>query len=146
MQVFAYPATLTPASAFAEGETGFVVTFAALPEAIAQGENEAEALAQAADALEEAIAARIKRGDDIPAATAGNGIMVPVPTQTALKAALYLALRGTRGSQSGLAARMVKDEKQVRRLLDPHHRSRPRSIERALQMLGKRVSVVVEDA
>ena len=122
-----------------------------MPEVIAQGESEAEALKQAADALEEAIAARLKQGDDIPEATPNGGIpngriMLPVPTLTALKAALYLTLRDTRGGQSGLAARMLKDEKQVRRLLDPHHRSRPSSIEHALQLLGKRVSIMVVDA
>jgi antitoxin HicB len=57
---FAYPVTLTP------DDTGFVVTFRDIPEAITQGETEIEALLEAADALEEAIAGRIRRGDPIP--------------------------------------------------------------------------------
>jgi antitoxin HicB len=145
MHSFTYPVTLTPAREFAKDETGFVVTFPDFPEAITQGKEEADALDQAADALEEAIAARMKHGEDIPLPTGRSGRLVPVPMQTALKAALYLTLRGERGRQSALADRIGKDEKEVRRLLDPHHRSRTRSVERALRALGKRVTVVLED-
>ena len=145
MPSFSYPVTLSPASQYARGETGFVVTFPDLPEAITQGKDEADALIQAADALEEAITSRMKRGEDIPFATHQTGRLVPVPTQTALKAALYLALRGERGSQSALAGRIGKDEKEVRRLLDPHHRSRSKNVEQALRALGKRVTIVIED-
>ena len=122
------------------------MTFPDFPEAITRGEDEADALNQATDALEEAIAARMKQGDEIPVASHQTAPMVPVPTQTALKAALYLALRGARGRQGALAGQLRKDEKEVRRLLDPHHRSRPKSVERALRALGKRVTVVLEDA
>src|SRR5215203_607121 len=87
---FAYPVTLTPD----ETDGGFVVTFQDVPEAITQGETVTEALAEAADALEEAIAGRIRRGDSIPdASLAADRPKVPVPAQTAAKAALYLALK-----------------------------------------------------
>jgi len=145
MRSFTYPVTLTPAEDFASGEAGFVVTFADFPEAITQGKDAADAFDQAADALEEAIAARMKQNDDIPPGGAGTGHQVPVPLQTALKVALYLTLRGERGRQSALAGRIGKDEKEVRRLLDPRHHSRPRSMERALRALGKRVTMVLED-
>lgn len=60
---FSYPAALTPD----QDDGGFVVTFRDLPEAITQGENTKDALAEAADALEEAIAGRVRRSDEIPA-------------------------------------------------------------------------------
>jgi antitoxin HicB len=56
-----------------------------------------------------------------------------------------LALREARVSQSALAARLGKDEKEVRRLLDPEHASRVSALELALRAIGKRVQVVVED-
>ena len=62
MDQFVYPATLTPDAQ----DGGFVVTFVDMPEAITQGDDVPEALHQAADCLEEAIAGRIRRRDDIP--------------------------------------------------------------------------------
>jgi antitoxin HicB len=59
----AYPVNLIPD----ETDGGFVVTFPDVPEAITQGNDVTDALAQAADALEEAIAGRIRRGDPIAA-------------------------------------------------------------------------------
>jgi antitoxin HicB len=68
-QELAYPVTLTPDTI----DGGFVVTFADIPEAITQGETMVEALTEAADALEEAIAGRIRRGDPIPEPSAAEG-------------------------------------------------------------------------
>jgi antitoxin HicB len=53
-----------------------------------------EALQQAADCLEEAVAGRIRRNEHIPAPSpvGSNQYVIPVPAQTAAKAALYLAL------------------------------------------------------
>lgn len=49
--MFIYPVILTPDAA----DGGFVVTFADIPEAITQGDTEAEALTRAKDALESAL-------------------------------------------------------------------------------------------
>jgi antitoxin HicB len=137
---FAYPVTLTPG----DEDGGFVVTFEDIPEAITQGETMAEALAQAADALEEAIAGRIRRGDPIPEpSSTPDRWRVPVPAQTAAKAALYLALQETGISKSELASRLGCDEKEVRRLLDPRHPSKLPRIQRALASLGKGLAVTL---
>lgn len=81
----AYPVTLTPD----ETDSGFVVTFDDIPEAITQGETVAEALAEATDALEEAIAGRIRRGDAIPEPSpAADRPLVSIPAQIAAKAFL----------------------------------------------------------
>jgi antitoxin HicB len=58
MRDFSYPVILTAD----ETDGGFVVSFPDLPEAITQGEDAGDALTQAADALEEAVAGRIRRG------------------------------------------------------------------------------------
>jgi antitoxin HicB len=139
---FTYPVTLMPD----EADGGFVVTFKDLPEAITQGETMAEALAEAADALEEAVAGRIRRGDPIPdPSPTGDRPTVPVPAQTAAKAALYLALRETGISKAELAVRLGCDEKEVRRLLDPRHPSKLPRIQKALAALGKGLSVRLVD-
>lgn len=140
---FAYPVNLTPD----ETDGGFVVTFADVPEAITQGSDFTDALGQAADALEEAIAGRIRRGDSIPEPSkAGpDQPVVLVPALTAAKAALYLALREAGISKSELAARLGCDEKEVRRLLDPRHLSKLPRIQKALAALGKRIAVSLMD-
>ncbi|HEX3526116.1 MAG TPA: type II toxin-antitoxin system HicB family antitoxin [Thermoanaerobaculia bacterium] len=138
----AYPVTLTPD----EIDGGFVVTFQDVPEAITQGEDLAGSLGQASDALEEAIAGRIRRGDPIPEPSeAAAQLIVPVPALTAAKAALYLALRDSGITKSELAARLRCDEKEVRRLLDPTHHSKLSRIQEALAVLGKRLAVRVID-
>jgi antitoxin HicB len=136
---FAYPVTLTPD----ETDGGFVIAFPDVPEAITQGDDTADALIQAADALEEAIAGRIRRGDPIPEPSAAgpDQPVVPVPALTAAKAALYLALREAGISKSELAARLGCDEKEVRRLLDPKHLSKLPRIQKALTVLGKGLTV-----
>lgn len=144
MQRFIYPVTLTPD----DENGGFVVKFIDLPEAITQGENVDDALLEAADCLEEAIANRIVMGLPIPdasQATSGQ-YSVPLPAQMAAKAALYLAIQETGISKVELAKRLGCDEKEVRRLLDPHHSSKIPRIELALHVVGKKLIVGVETA
>lgn len=138
---FAYPAFLS------REPDGFVVTFRDVPEAITQGDDVAGALAEAADALEEAVAGRIRRGDVIPEPSRPRGgeHLVPVPAQTAAKAALYLALAEAGITKAQLAARLGCDEREVRRLLDPRHASKLPRIQRALATLGKRLALRLED-
>ncbi|MHB1871783.1 MAG: type II toxin-antitoxin system HicB family antitoxin [Steroidobacteraceae bacterium] len=138
---FTYAVKLT-----AEKEAGgYVVTCRDLPEAITQGETVDDALAEAADALEEAIAARIDDGEVIPApSSAKRGErMVSVPPSMALKAAVYLAVQQAGISNSELARRMKLDEKEARRILDPHHPTKLPRIEEALSVLGRHVELVL---
>ena len=138
---FAYPATIE------HDEAGFyLVIFPDLPEAATNGLSEDEALAEAEDALEEAIAGRINRGEPIPHPShAGTGqIIVPIPAQMAIKTALYMAVKEQRIRNSELARRLGADEKEIRRLLDPHHRSKLPRLEAALAVLGKKLVIGIE--
>ena len=141
MDQFVYPATLTPEVQ----DGGFVVTFVDVPEAITQGDGVPEALHQAADCLEEAIAGRIRRRADIPepSPVQAGQYAVAVPAQTATKAALYVALRQRQLTQVELAARLQCDEKEVRRLLDPRHASKLSRLEAALALLGQQIVIGV---
>jgi antitoxin HicB len=130
MRDFSYPVVLTAD----EVNGGFVVSFPDLVEAITLGDDIGDAPAQVADALEEAVTGRIRRGDE-----------VPVPAQTTAKAALYLALREAGLSKKQLAKRLRCDEKEVRRLLDPHSSSKLPRLQAALGVLGKRLALRVEN-
>ena len=131
---FSYPATLTPD----DEAGGFVVTFVDLPEAITQGDDVPDALAQAADALEEAVAGRIRRGEPIPLLSPASPAHHPVavPAQTAAKAALYLAMTEAGIDEAQLAVRLACDEKEIHRLLDPRQAAPLSRIDRALAVLA----------
>lgn len=139
---FTYPVTLTPD----EADGGFTVTFRDLPEAITQGDTHLDALNEAADCLEEAIAGRIDDGEPIPRPSAAEEgeCWMAVPTQMAFKAALYQAMQEQGETKVGLARLIGVDEKVARRLLDPHHRTKLPAMEKALAVLGKRVELRVE--
>ena len=87
---FTYPARLR------SDPTGeLIVSFRDLPECLTSGATEAEALAEAADALEEAIAGRIDDAERIPVPSARRSgeHLVAVPAATAAKAGDIHALR-----------------------------------------------------
>lgn len=125
-----------------------LVRFPDLPEALTEGRDEHDAMQQAADCLEEAIAGRIRRGDVIPRPSRGRRgcRTVPVPAPMAAKAALYLALREAGLTRLELAARLGCNEKEVRRLLDPRHPSKLPRLQKALEQLGKRLVVEMRAA
>ena len=141
MRQFTYPMKLTRD----RNDGGFVVTCRDVPEAITQGETLDEAMLEAADCLEEAIAARIDDGRDIPMPTevVRGEKLVSVPPSMALKAAVYLAVREAGLSNSELARRMQLDEKEARRILDPHHPTKIARIEAALSVLGRHVQLAL---
>jgi antitoxin HicB len=143
MHRFTYPVVLTPD----EVDGGFVVTFPGLPEAITQGDSVEECLEEAEGALEAAVASRIMDGEDIPMPSERQEgqTLVTLPGTMALKAALYLAMKERGTSKTALARTLQVDEKQVRRMLDPHYGTKLPKLERALKALGKKVEVHVHD-
>jgi antitoxin HicB len=134
MRTFLYPALLTPDTEHG----GFVVTFSDVPETVTQGDDIPEALDQAADCLEEAIAGRIRRREPIPEASAvmPEQYAISLPVSTAAKAALYLALQHAKISQNEFAKRLHCDEQEVPRLLDPRRSANLSRLESALKALG----------
>ena len=140
-ETFAYPASVV------RDEAGFyLVTFPDFPEAATDAESREAALEEASDALEEAIAGRMNRGDDIPhpSARKARQALVPVPAQMAVKAALYIAVKEAGIRNTELAKRLDADEKEIRRLLDPHHRSKLPRLEAALDAMGKKLVIGIE--
>ncbi len=133
---FSFPVTLTTD----EVDGGFTVTFRDLPEAITQGENIEDALNEAADCLEEAIANRVIRRLPTPSPSEPdeNEYLVTTPLQTSFKASIWLAMQEKNINQTQLAKTLNVDEKEVRRILDPSHNTKLETLERSLLALGKR--------
>ena len=139
---FAYPANLRRSAG------AFVVSFRDLPEALTQGDDLSDALLQAADCLDEAVANRVTHGLDIPAPSAARRgeRLVPLPTQSAAQAAPELAMRDAGISKSELARRLGCDEKEARRLLDPRHPSKIERLEAALHAVGAALQIGLRKA
>ena len=133
---YAYPAVLE-----AQPEGGFTVTFEGLPGAT-QGETEAEALREAEDLLAAALSFCIDEGRPLPrpAPAKGRPVIVVGPLAAA-KFALHEAMLERGVSNVELAECLGLDEKAVRRLRDPLHRSHIGAVEAALRALGRRLLV-----
>ena len=137
---YGFPARLEP-----DEEGRLVVHFPDLPEALTDGADKAEALAEAADCLSEALAGRINRGEDIPPPSRlrrGLHWVAPDPTM-ALKAVLYSALRARKMSVADLAHRLGIDDRKAARLVDPRASGRLSSLESALSSLGYSIAIEV---
>ncbi len=139
--VFAWPAS------FEYDEDGrVVVSFPDLPEALTDGADRAEALSNATDCLDEAIAGRLAAGEAVPTPSRKRRLVpVPLPVLTAAKFALHRTMADAGITNTRLAVTLGVDEKEVRRMLDPRHATRIDRIELALARLGRALQVSVVD-
>jgi antitoxin HicB len=136
---YAYPYTAT-----SQPDGGFSVVFPDLPEAISQGDTQEEVQAMAEDALVTALSFYTDAGEQLPRPSPARGRpMASVPALVAAKLALHDAMIKAGVSNVLLAHRLGVDEKVVRRLRDPLHRSHLDSVEAALRVFGKRLFLEV---
>jgi antitoxin HicB len=139
---YAYPFDMEP-----QPEGGFTVTFPDVPEAITEGDTVGEARERAEDALVTALGFYTDDGKKLPEPSAAEGRPVAVvPPLVAAKLALHDAMLAAGLSNVELARRMDLDEKAVRRLRDPLHRSHIEKVAAALRLLGKRLNVDAVEA
>jgi antitoxin HicB len=139
---YSYPARLEP-----DEEGRLVVHFPNLPEALTDGADGAEALAEASDCLSAALAARIVNNEEIPPPSRprpGQYLVSPDAT-IALKAALYRALRARKMTVADLARRRDIDDRRAARLTDPRAASTLTSLDTALSTLGYSIAIEVHE-
>ena len=118
-----------------------------VPGAITFGEDRAEALARAADAIETVLLGYMADRRDIPMPRAGRrGPFVTLPALMEAKLALYSEMRAAKVGKAELARRLNWHLPQVDRLLDLRHASRLDQLEAAFRTLGKQISVEVSTA
>ncbi len=122
----------------------FFVAVPAFPEVTTYGEDQQSACKNALSAIEEAIAARISDGDDIPRPLdeiAGKGWFVELSLLIFFKVALYMISRDQGISRAEIARRMGVHREQVDRIFRLDHNSRMDQIEAAFKAIGVPVSV-----
>ena len=127
-----------------EDDGTMMATSPDFPELTTFGDDRDEAIVRAVGALEEAIAARIHDGRDIPPPSGGN-TCATLPTLTAVKVILYRGMREQGIGKAELARRLGWHLPQVDRVLDVQHRSRLDRMEAALRAIGRRLEVIVRD-
>ena len=139
---FVYPASICR---FSNDE--YVVSFRDVPWCHTSGADLTEALAEAEDALEEAIAAYINQGEPIPRPSEllDGEFLVSVPVDTAAKAALAMAIHDSGMTRLALAQRLGVHDKMVGRMLDTRCVSSVNEINGALRVLGRRAVLEVQE-
>ena len=135
---FTYPAKIE------KDEAGFfLVTFPDIPFAATDGKTMAEAMEEARDCLEEAIAVSIADSLDFPfpSSVLKGHHAIPLTARMSAKAALYIAVCESGIRKSELARKLGVDEKEIRRMLSPRHQTKLPRIEQALSALSYQLSV-----
>lgn len=131
-------------------EEGEIHAYSAdLPEAIAGGMTEEEALDEMRHALTAAVRGRMKDGMDLspPSGQEGAGFhAVALPAQLAAKATVYVTWKDANISKVELAGRLHRDEKDVRRILDPDHGTKLEQMDEAVRAMGGQLVIGYETA
>lgn len=131
-----------------EPEGGFLVTFPDVPEAITQGDDRADALESASEALGLALRGYLAMGKALPRPKAKGAqlVAVPVSADDALKLAVIEAFQSSGISKAELARRLGKAETEAHRIINPDHSTKLGALQEALRVLGKQVIVSIKDA
>jgi len=144
MKAYAYRAEFEPGVR----RGNIVVTFPDVPEAVTQGRGEADARTMAEEALGLVLLSYLHRGKPLPKPrTRGRGFIdIAVAPDVAAKLAVLESFAAAGITKTELARRLGKDEKEVRRILDPKHSTKLLALTAALRALGKRLVVGVMEA
>jgi antitoxin HicB len=129
-----YPVKLTP------DDNGTLLVIAPdLPEVSTFGEDTADALVRAADAIATALQGRISTRQRIPVPSPPRRgqRLVRLPVIVAAKLELHRAIMETKTRKSDLARKLGVPAAQVDRLLDLDHKSQLDQIEAAARAIGR---------
>ena len=136
--MLSYASELTP-----DDNDTLLETCPALPEVTTFGHDEADARRHAIDAIEEALAARLADGRELPLPVepADRGCHVELPSLIALKVLLWHALRDAGITRAELARRLDWHREQVDRLFRIDHASKLDQLDAAFNALGTRLTL-----
>jgi antitoxin HicB len=138
---YAYPADPD------EAPDGVTVTCPDVPGMVSFGQTPEEALERASDALVSMLSFYVDDNQPLPKPSAASGRpLLSVAALEAAKRALHHAMIRAGVSNMALARMLGLDEKAVRRLRHPLHRSHIGAVETALRALGSRLEVTVRAA
>jgi antitoxin HicB len=140
--------TYTYGALFERGaKSGIVVSFPDIPEAITQGRNDADARSMAAEALGMVLLTYLEQGRPLPKSSKRRKdlVAITVDPEIAAKLAVIEAFAAAGMTQADLAARLGKDGREVRRILNPNHATKLPALTQALEALGRRLVIGIEE-
>jgi antitoxin HicB len=125
-----------------------LVTAPDLPEVSTFGEDSADALVRAVDAIATALQGRIAAREKIPVPSAPRRShrLVALPAIVAAKLELYRAMIETRTRKADLARKLGVHPPQVDRLLSLDHKSQLDQIEAAARAIGREFHIELRPA
>lgn len=129
--MFVYAIDLTP-----DDNGTYLVTSPAFPEVTTFGETEAEAVANASDAIVEAIAARMADGEDIPDPKPAP-VSAVIPSRVAMKVLVYQGMKRGGVTKYRLTKMLGAHQVQVDRLLDVRHNTSFDALDSAMTALDQ---------
>ena len=137
-----YPVELTP-----DDNDTILAIVPDVPGVHSFGDDEREALARVADALEGMLGAIMADRENVPLPSDPAGRpTVTLPALAVAKISLYRAMREAGVGKAELARRLGWHLPQVDRVLDLRHASRLDQVEAALRVLGQELYVEVRPA
>jgi antitoxin HicB len=144
MKAYAYRAQFEPG----DRRGTIVVTFPDVPEVITQGSGKTDARAMAEEALGLGLLTYLARGKTLPKPRARGRELVDIVVlpDVAAKLAVLESFAAAGITKTELARRIGRDEKEVRRILDPKHPTKLPALTAALRALGKRLVIGVTEA
>jgi len=128
--MYAYPVNLI------KDDGNILITFPDIPEAITFGEDEAEALLQAKDALETALELYVESRRPIPKASNMDEPCVVPSLLVQAKLVIYSTMLAKGIRKADLARRLGWHMPQVDRVLDLEHASKMQQVEQVAASLG----------
>lgn len=121
----------------------WLVQFPAVPEALTEGESEADARENAKDCILAALDGYVRLGRPLPRdrATPATVKRVVLPSLVTAKLAVYETMRARGWSKARLARELGVPENSVRRLLDLRHSSHLWAIDDAMAKMKAELSI-----
>ncbi len=134
---FAWPAKFRE-----QDDDRLLISFPDFPEALTEASSEMEALAEAQDCLIAALGGYMAARRPIPRPSASQANpTIALPALAAAKVALYNAMVAQGISNTALAEKLGLSEGAIRRLINLDHRSHIGQVDKALRILGGRLTV-----
>ncbi|WP_440057881.1 type II toxin-antitoxin system HicB family antitoxin [Pseudomonas fragariae (ex Marin et al. 2024)] len=128
--------------------TGVWLSCPDIPEMNASGDTLDEALDETLNGMESALSLYVDQRRKIPQASlpAGDELVMHLPALTVAKIMLWNSMLDNGVSRAELARRLGCSRQVVDRLVDFLHTSKIEQVERALGLLGRRITLSLEAA